>query len=262
MDELTVVMLHWGRWVGNKKLAYNYIYNLVCMLEKYLTVQYSIVCFIDDEGMQPIAGVEYRMIPKEILTWPQNLPKLYQHSPDSGLSGRILSFDLDTIIVDNIDEFATYIPNGTMCGIKPFKPINQSKGWLPGGVMAFEAGQWEYVFNRVASNPERWGIKTKGGKERLTMKLLLQQDQKEYWQDLFPGKLVSYKRHCRRNRIERGKLGSDLPKGASVVAFHGHPRPHELKGVDKFMYSLWFDARREIEENDSNENIIDNSDKG
>ncbi len=79
---------------------------------------------------------------------------------------------------------------------------------------------------------------------------------------MFPDRLVSYKRHCRRRKIEQGKLNSDLPDGAAIVAFHGHPRPHELKGVDNFMYGLWFAARREIEENDSNENIIDNSDEG
>jgi len=39
-----------------------------------------------------------------------------------------------------------------------------------------------------------------------------------YWQDDYPGKVVSYKVHCQ---------GSGPPKGASVICYHGHPRPKD-----------------------------------
>jgi hypothetical protein len=38
--------------------------------------------------------------------------------------------------------------------------------------------------------------------------------------DLFPGRIVSYKWHVRRQGF--------VPKGASVVMFHGKPRPAEI----------------------------------
>lgn len=38
-----------------------------------------------------------------------------------------------------------------------------------------------------------------------------------FWQDDFPGKVVSYKVHCKNG----------LPEGAAVVCYHGKPRPHE-----------------------------------
>lgn len=38
--------------------------------------------------------------------------------------------------------------------------------------------------------------------------------------ELFPGRFVSYKIHIRRQ--------NKIPDGASIVAFHGRPRPHEI----------------------------------
>ncbi len=40
----------------------------------------------------------------------------------------------------------------------------------------------------------------------------------EYWQDILPGSVVSYKKHCQNG----------VPKGAKVVSFHGKPKPWEI----------------------------------
>ena len=46
----------------------------------------------------------------------------------------------------------------------------------------------------------------------------------DYLQDDFPGKLVSYKADCLNK--ETGKV--NIPAGASIVCFHGKPRPHTI----------------------------------
>lgn len=38
-----------------------------------------------------------------------------------------------------------------------------------------------------------------------------------FWQDDYPGKIVSYKVHCKHGP----------PEGAAVICYHGKPRPHE-----------------------------------
>lgn len=55
----------------------------------------------------------------------------------------------------------------------------------------------------------------------------------ELWQDKFPCKVVSYKIHCRPGvEIHSTAVGVPrVPTGASVVCFHGLPRP--------WMTSLW-----------------------
>jgi len=40
----------------------------------------------------------------------------------------------------------------------------------------------------------------------------------EYWQDILPGAVVSYKKHCRKG----------VPSMAKIVCFHGRPKPWEI----------------------------------
>ena len=237
-DKLTVAMMYWGDWV-ERRIAYKYVENLVKALNEYLTIPFSVICFLD-KTLPSIWGVEYRGIPKSIIKWSLNLPKFYLHCKDNGLQGKILYFDLDTVIAGNINDFANYEADGHIVGIKPFRPVNQNKGWLPGGVLAFTAGQWEFLFHKVASNPSKWAMRTNGGKERFVYSLVLENEMKRYWQDVLPGQLVSYKRHCRKKEVdEKGNLISIIPKNSRIIAFHGSPRPHALKGSDDLMFSLW-----------------------
>lgn len=50
-------------------------------------------------------------------------------------------------------------------------------------------------------------------------------------QDVFPGKFVSYKAHCR----------GGLPEGAAAVCMHGHPKPHQV--ADEWVQQHWLNAR-------------------
>lgn len=43
------------------------------------------------------------------------------------------------------------------------------------------------------------------------------------WQRIAPGKIVSYKAHCKTGR----------PSGADIVCFHGKPRPWDLSPADR-----------------------------
>ena len=241
-DKLTVVMFYWGSWSGSRRMGSRYIGNLTAMLRSHITIDFDVVCFVDYMGdLEEFEGVEYRQIPGSVMRWPRNLPKFYIHSEDSGLVGKVLLFDLDTIILNNIDDFVSYEPNGHICGIKPFKVVNQKHGWLPGGVLSFHGGWWTDLFDRVKNNTVKIAARSDGGKERLAYRFLLSSENKRYWQDVLPGKLVSYKRHCKRlgHTDEIGVFHSNIPEGCSIIAFHGKPQPHMLEGEDKRVYSLW-----------------------
>ena len=47
----------------------------------------------------------------------------------------------------------------------------------------------------------------------------------DFFQDLWPGKFISYKQHCCRNRNPDKFIG--VPEETSVICFHGKPRPWE-----------------------------------
>ena len=45
----------------------------------------------------------------------------------------------------------------------------------------------------------------------------------DYVQDLYPNREVSYKKHCFSKQN-----GINIPEDASIVCFHGNPRPHKV----------------------------------
>jgi len=183
------------------------------MIKRNITVPYKFVCFTDRDDLCSNHDYFVRM-PSDVAAMWKRLPKFYMHSSNAGLDGRVLFFDLDIIIVDNIDIFAKY--NGHFCGVAPHMRSNRKTGHIGGSVLSFVGGTTGYLWDEVYSNVEKYSNGKYQGNERFILRDLL--DNSDYWQDLYPKKLVSYKFNC--------KCG--VPNGASIIQFHGRPRPHEV----------------------------------
>jgi hypothetical protein len=122
-------------------------------------------------------------------------------------TGRCLFFDLDTVITGNIDFLAEY--DGEFAGISDFYHPQLCQS----AIMAWDADKAGDIWTRWHSigmpqhhirGDQGWIEAMRPSAERL--------------QDLYPGKIVSFKAHCL----------DGVPEGASVVCFHGIPRPHHL----------------------------------
>lgn len=215
MKSVVMCML-WGLWGG--EYADQYVSKLYRMVRRNTSVDFDFICLCDRPIRCRDSNIHILPIPPHITKWQFNLPKTYLHYPFEELKGRqILFFDLDTIIVGNIDHFLNY--RGSLCGIEPFAPNNRGKH-IGGGVLSFECGAYRGIFTAVEANPVQWAKKTQGGKERLLLKDFEEQyDGYNYWQKLHPSHVVSFKRHCKRNNI---------PTDARIIAFHGIPKPHEV----------------------------------
>lgn len=117
------------------------------------------------------------------------------------LCGPVLYFDLDTVITADISEIAGYEHRFTM--LRDF-----SKGCPASGVMAW-TGDYSYLLDDFClSKIHRYPGHGDQGYIGSRLKKI------EYFQDLFPGQIVSRKQPEHRNSNER------------VVCFHGDPRPH------------------------------------
>ncbi len=126
-------------------------------------------------------------------------------------------FDLDTIITGNIDrllEIPNHLKPNELAMLKSFNPNRD----FASGIMAWN-GDFRFIFDEFDYEKDQ----------------LLKWDQfyiinklKEYDICIKPITGVhSYKWHCRES----------LPKDASIVAFHGKPRPHEVK--DSWVKENW-----------------------
>lgn len=130
------------------------------------------------------------------------------------LSGPILYMDLDTTICGDLAPlFRSDLP---FVVLRDFNPKAREIG---SGIMAW-GGDMSALYETFKVDPQghiaanqtaRWwgdqGFIEQHGPAR------------EYWQNVAPGAVVSWKKHCQ----------GGIPDGARVVAFHGKPRPWEVE---------------------------------
>ena len=123
MELVNVVCLYWGN--KYKTEFVNVLYNMV---QRHLTIPHKFIIYTDHVKMQKLVkgdNVEVRKLPFHDYTGWWN--KLTLFSPEANLEGDCLYFDLDVVITENIDCFATYEPGIQFVGMNDFNP--STGGW-------------------------------------------------------------------------------------------------------------------------------------
>jgi hypothetical protein len=158
---------------------------------------HEIVCLSDVE----VPGVEtIPLVTGERGWW----AKMELYRPD--IKGDLLFFDLDTIVRGPIDALLNV---GRLTLLRDFYRDGVYKGRAEGlgsGLMYLPAADRAEAWAAWKTNPKR----SMGGDQIFLETLWLQKAAR--WQDVVPGKIVSYKVH-------------GTPLYASVICFHGKPRP-------------------------------------
>jgi hypothetical protein len=117
------------------------------------------------------------------------------------LTGRILYLDLDTVVVGSLD------PLFESKGILHLANWGWTKNDYGSGVMVWDAGEHEEVYSLYDKDvPSRF----RGDQDWMT--------HLGGWEALPPALCKSYRYHSK----------ASPPEGASVVCFHGTPKPHEI----------------------------------
>lgn len=131
--------------------------------------------------------------------------KVHLFNPFSFVPGdRVLYFDLDTIIVGDLDALAR------ARGILHLGKWGWTKNDYGSGVMAWTHGEHSEIWERFTPEVPS---KFRGDQDWMT--------HLGGWPALPDGACVSYRYHCQKAGVP--------PRGASVVCFHGTPKPHEVQ---------------------------------
>lgn len=220
---------------GNKYGA-DYVEKLRNMVSRHLTVPYEFYCLTDDQ--HPIDGVKSIIRPNQgyVRGW---WHKVHMFDPSLGLKGRILYFDLDVIIHDNINKLAIGHQNKFM-GIRDFnRKFNSDWNMLNSSVLSWPAGLHTDIFTVFQTDPKKaqrmhgdqdWIWQT--AKSRIT-----------FWPERW---IMSYKWEIRdRSEIAYGGARRhfktvkevNIPRDCSVCVFHGDPNPHDVQ--DPYVLKNW-----------------------
>ena len=193
---------------GDYGLAY--VNKLKHMLIRHTTLPYEFICLSDLEI--PSYLCKSIKLQDGLPGWWSKIELFREELIDAD---RIVYFDLDTVILDNIDELLKR--DEYFIGLKPFNQKRRKNPYLFGsGIMSWENdGMLSFIYEEFRKYMAQW---FKGDQEYIARKL----DEKgillSFWQSLVSG-VYSYKRQCKEA----------LPEDAKIVCFHGHPRLPEVK---------------------------------
>ncbi|MDG3040443.1 hypothetical protein [Roseicyclus marinus] len=130
--------------------------------------------------------------------------------------GPILFTDLDTTIVGDLGPLLDAAEMHRFVALRDFNARADEMG---SGLMAWSANMHS-IYDTFLKDPQghmdrcrtpqAWG--DQGFIDPLTAAYRV------HWQDILPGAVVSWKKHCR----------AGVPEGARVICFHGTPKPWEV----------------------------------
>lgn len=231
-DKITILCVRFGNKYGRE-----YVERLRNMIARHCTVPYEFACLTDDQ--HPIEGVRtvYQPNANYQKGW---WHKVHMFDPNLPLAGRILYFDLDVVICNNIDKL-TVFKQDSFVGIHDFnRRFYPSWVYLNSSVLAWNHGSESYIWNRFkekASDAQR----LQGDQDWIWK---LGKDRIKFWPKEW---ILSYKWEIRSRDeliVSQGKRNFKtvkddiiIPTGCSIAVFHGEPNPAEVK--DKFVVDNW-----------------------
>lgn len=142
---------------------------------------------------------------------------------------KVLYFDIDTIVLDDFSFLFDH--DGEFCMLRDFYHPHLCQS----SVMIFRPEHAEKVWEKYRAcrdrgekfqRPRFRGDGRRGDQTFIAAAVT----DKCFFQDLWPGRVVSYKVHC----CDRHKRFVGFPERATVVCFHGRPRPFDTEHWGKY----------------------------
>lgn len=221
---VNVICMKWGSAYGAEDV--NTLYRMV---SRNLSLEHRFVCITDDAtGFLPeveTAEIPFLRIPDFTAHKPWR--KLTTLLPGfAGLEGKTLFLDLDVVVTGPLDKFFSYSDKFAI--IENWSQPGEGVG--NSSVYCYEIGQYAWVLDVWERDYDT--LFDKYPNSQTFMSKTLGVENLDYWPADW---VVSFKYTC----MDRGPFRvltnllrvPPLPEGASVVAFHGNPKPADaLKG--------------------------------
>lgn len=230
---VTVVCVRIG-----KAYSLDYVEKLRNMVSRHLTIPYEFACITDDPT--PVDGV--RIIHLHDQGYRRKWwHKVHMFDSDIPLAGRLLYFDLDVVIVGNIDHL-TQSEDDEFYGIRDFnRCLRANFHYLNSSAMAWTHGKESDIWQRFIADPAQ-AQRLQGDQDWIWQQA---RNKIKFWPDQW---IQSYKWEV-RNRSEltvtpgKGRHFKTVnheivaPNECSVLVFHGDPKPQDIQ--DRIVTENW-----------------------
>jgi hypothetical protein len=224
---ITFCCLKWG-----KKYSSEYVNILYSMVARNYSFPFRFVCFTDDPTDIDSKKIEIKpLLDTSLIGWWGKIS--YFKNPLSDITGKVITLDLDIIIVNSINEIVDFVLENEFSIWKDFFPQNGFNS----SIMGFEANKHSDIYENLFKRniPITSAGEKVDGKQSFTF---------PYWGDqvwitenrpnatLFPnGWIRSFKKEIRHDR--------DLLETTKIVVFHGLPKIDSLKKEMLFIKNNW-----------------------
>ena len=207
------------------------------MISRNITVDYEFHCLTDSNiNLSGVNNIVQRNAGYPKGWW----HKVHMFDPGLPLTGRILYFDLDVIVLNNIDKLTFYM-NRDFIGIRDFnRKFHPSWKNLNSSVLAWNHGTISDIYTKFRENPGH-AQRLHGDQDWI---FRCARDRLKFWPDEW---IQSYKWEIRKKEdltLIQGKRrfreinNHVMPNpDCSVAVFHGDPNPADVQ--DRFVVDNW-----------------------
>lgn len=210
-----IICMKWGSMYGPE-----YVNNLYGMIQRNLSYPFNLFCMTDStEGIRdevqclPLPKLGFDIPPEAPGKWPK---QALWKAELFGLKGVALFFDLDSVIVDNIDGYFEFGKEEDVITAK-----NWIKPWLRGAqtsVFRYKIGEHAYLFDQLQENPDLC-VKYQFEQNYITHAI---KGGVKFWPTAWT---KHYRKHCTGLWPQRYLINPRIPRGCKVVTFPGDPKP-------------------------------------
>ena len=210
---LHVVCVKWG-----KKYGADYVNKLYRGVVKYLTeVSYDFTCFTENpEGLEE--GIKVIPLAENWTGW-WGKATLFS---ETGIEGRLLYIDLDTVITGSLNELARYRGAFAVMGTSDLQ-CEKAKDGYNTSIIAWHSDFGKEIYLALKKYYSQ------------ALKFICRFD---FWtemmvknadtvQELFPGHFLDYLTYCKE----------EVPEGCRMVCFPREPKPHDYSS--EWIRELW-----------------------
>ena len=225
--------------IGNS-YSWEYVEILYNMLKRHLTPIIQLHVYTEDSRQVPAHMIKHSLVDWGLIRSDKLWWYKMQLFNSRFYSGPLLYFDLDVVIIKNIDYF-WQLPLQYLWGVRDFKHL-----WRPAhystnsSILWWNTLQFDYIWQDFIIKDRTAVMRQLHGDQDYLTKEVMEKDRRYFstelvkswrWQALDGG--FNFKRRSYLNP----NSGTTIDDKTGVLVFHGKPKPHQT--IDKVIKEHW-----------------------